>query len=133
MALMLDSDHLIALLRGVQQAHLQYRSVPADEFLAVSVITAAELYYGVAKSQDSDGGRRAVREWLDGMVIFLVTDEIAERFGDIKAYLQQRGAIIPDFDILIGATTLVHDCTLVTHNTRHFARIPGLHLVDWLA
>ena len=36
-------------------------------------------------------------------------------------------------DLMIASTALVHDLTLVTHNTSHFARIPGLRLADWLA
>jgi len=49
-----------------------------------------------------------------------------ERFAEICAYLRRRGELISDFDILIGATAVFHDLTVLTYNTRHFTRIPDL-------
>ena len=51
-----------------------------------------------------------------------------ERSADIRSLLRRRGELISDFDILIGATTLHHDVTLLAYNTRHFRRIPDLKL-----
>ena len=42
------------------------------------------------------------------------------------------GAVLDKMDLFIAATALANDCTLVTHNTRYFARIPGLRLEDWV-
>ncbi|MER3559173.1 MAG: hypothetical protein C4336_06790 [Armatimonadota bacterium] len=50
------------------------------------------------------------------------------RFAEIRAHLRRRGELIPDFDLLIGATALVHDLTVLTFNLRHFQRIPELKL-----
>ena len=52
---------------------------------------------------------------------------------EIYADLRQRGMLIEDADILMAAIALVNDLTLVTNNTSHFSRIPGLQLEDWLA
>ena len=51
-----------------------------------------------------------------------------ERFGVVRGDLQRRGQTIGDPDILIAATALHHDLTLLTRNLRHFTRIPGLML-----
>jgi tRNA(fMet)-specific endonuclease VapC len=51
-----------------------------------------------------------------------------ERFGEIRAMLRRRGEIISDFDILIGATALHYNLTLLIYNTQHFKRIPHLKL-----
>jgi tRNA(fMet)-specific endonuclease VapC len=51
-----------------------------------------------------------------------------KRFGQIRGQLRQTGQLISDFDILIAATALHYDLTLLTHNTRHFSRIPTLKL-----
>jgi tRNA(fMet)-specific endonuclease VapC len=40
--------------------------------------------------------------------------------------------MIADFDLAIAATALAHGLTMVTHNTRHFNRVPGLVLDDWI-
>jgi tRNA(fMet)-specific endonuclease VapC len=57
--------------------------------------------------------------------------DAADRYGEIAARLQQTGQPIGVMDTLIAAHALVTDLILVTHNTRHFERIPGLKLEDW--
>lgn len=60
-------------------------------------------------------------------------DEVcAEAFGKIQGTLQSTGIRFNPFDLLIGATAVAHNLTLVTHNTKHFQHIPGLRLEDWL-
>ena len=51
-----------------------------------------------------------------------------EIFARIRAALRRRGQMISDFDILIASTALQYELTLLTRNTRHFARIPNLRL-----
>jgi len=55
---------------------------------------------------------------------------ILERFGVLRGDLSRRGLTIGDFDLLIAATALHHDLTLVTRNRRHFSRIPSLRLYE---
>ncbi|NJM10507.1 MAG: type II toxin-antitoxin system VapC family toxin [Synechococcaceae cyanobacterium SM1_2_3] len=55
----------------------------------------------------------------------------AERYAELRANLQRKGQIIGGHDMQIAAIALVHGLILVTHNTREFARIPGLQLEDW--
>lgn len=62
-----------------------------------------------------------------------LTLDAARRFGAIKYRLESAGTRLADADLLIGATCLAYRATLVTHNQRHFNRIPGLVLEDWLA
>ena len=52
-------------------------------------------------------------------------------YGKLKAELEQKGLRLDDFDLLIGATSIVNKMTMVTSNTRHFERIPGIRLEDW--
>ncbi len=51
-----------------------------------------------------------------------------ERFAETRAFLRRRGELISDFDILLGATALHHDLTVLTFNVRHLQRIPDLKL-----
>ena len=51
-----------------------------------------------------------------------------ERFAEIRALLRRRGEIISDFDIIIGATALHYDLTVLTFNLRHLQRIPELRV-----
>ena len=57
---------------------------------------------------------------------------VAEKFGDIRAGLFDRGITVGEMDLLNGATALVHGLTMVTHNVRDYANIPGLTIDDWL-
>lgn len=54
------------------------------------------------------------------------------RAAEIYADLYQRGGLIGDADILIAATAIVEGCGLVTNNERHFERIEGLNVDNWL-
>jgi len=55
------------------------------------------------------------------------------RFGQVEATLLSRGTVVAAPDLLIAATALQHDFTVVTHNVRHFTPGPGLRVQDWLA
>jgi predicted nucleic acid-binding protein len=71
-------------------------------------------------------------DFLADVVILDVTPDVARRYGEVQAGLLDAGQPAPEMDLLIGATALVHDLTVVTHYHHHFARIPGLRLDDWL-
>jgi len=49
-----------------------------------------------------------------------------ERFAEIRSLLRRQGQLIADFDLLIAATALYYDLTLLTYNVRHFEQIPDL-------
>jgi tRNA(fMet)-specific endonuclease VapC len=57
----------------------------------------------------------------------------ANEFGQVRAELLRAGISVSRLDLLIGSVALVHNLTLVTHNTADFRNIPGLRLEDWLA
>jgi tRNA(fMet)-specific endonuclease VapC len=56
----------------------------------------------------------------------------ARLFGDAKAALRQAGALVEDADLWIASIALAHRAVVVTGNRRHFDRIPGLQVEDWL-
>ena len=49
-------------------------------------------------------------------------DDIAPRYGEVRAYLDARGTPIGPYDLMIASLALVHDLTVVTHNTGEFSR-----------
>lgn len=57
----------------------------------------------------------------------------ARHFGTVRASLSRQGQMIGPYDLQIAAIALANDLTLVTHNTREFARVPDLRLEDWEA
>jgi tRNA(fMet)-specific endonuclease VapC len=100
--------------------------------VAISAITLAETRFGLALLPPDDKRRRTVDLLLNEFLVFSWTREAADRYGEIAAHLQQTGQAIGVMDTQIAAHTLVLDLSLVTHNTRHFERVPGLKLQDWM-
>ena len=101
--------------------------------VAISAITRAEAQFGLALLQPDDKRRRTVDLLLNEFPVLPWTLEAADRYGDIAAHLQQTGQPIGVMDTQIAAHAVVLGLSLVTHNTRHFKRVPGLRLADWMA
>lgn len=100
--------------------------------LAISAITLAELYVGAYKSNRLDENLALIATLTDKLKVLPLTDETLRRFAEVKIRLQRSGTPLEDFDLFIAATALAEGRILVTHNTRHFQRIAGLSLEDWL-
>ncbi len=130
--ILLDTDVCVAYLRGVPGVVTHLHS-HLDEDIGVSFMTAAELFYGAAKAERSDEATTEVEEFLSLVEIAHSDMAVLRAFGQAKAILERAGLPIPDADILIASTALCRNATLATGNLRHFSRIPGLRLLNWLA
>jgi tRNA(fMet)-specific endonuclease VapC len=75
---------------------------------------------------------RIENELLPDVFVLDFERACAIEFGRLRGDLLRRGIAVSRSDLLIAATAIVHDLTLVSHNTRDFKRIPGLMLDDWL-
>jgi len=99
--------------------------------MALSAVTLMELYYGAYKSRKVRANLARIRAIEETFEIISVGPEIAETFGDLKAGLEREGLPLDDFDLILAATALCYNLTLVTNNVRHFGRIEGLKLENW--
>jgi predicted nucleic acid-binding protein len=108
------------------------RAVPARD-LSTSSVCVAELRYGAVRHPS--GARlweRIASEILSSVRVLAVGEAEAIRAGDLLAILESRGLPVGIEDVLIGATALVGNLTVVTRNVRHFERMPGLGVESWL-
>jgi tRNA(fMet)-specific endonuclease VapC len=128
--ILLDTDICIALLRGNRR--VIERRQQSSRPVAIAAMTAAELFYGAEKSSRPVENRLLVEEFLLTVPTLHTTLPVVREFGRLKASLERTGQRLADADLLIGATALCLCDRLVTGNTRHYDRIPGLRLVDWL-
>lgn len=126
----LNTDTCIELLRGNQRV-IERRSAVRDLVLT-TWITTSELYFGAARSSAPEENSALVEEFLSTIDVVEYDRTAAKTFGHIKALLAFRGESLPDADLLIAAITLAHGATLVTGNTAHFERIPGVRLENWI-
>ena len=99
---------------------------------AVSVITRAELRYGQAAMVTEDKRRPLIDGFLLRVPNLPWTAAAADHFGALKSRLKHEGTPIGEMDTQIGAHAVAEGLILVTHNTRHFERIPDLKLEDWM-
>jgi len=131
---LLDSNILSDLLKNPQGKVAQkIFSLPAAErnSLATSIIMAAELRYGVAKSGSSILATR-VDQLLDALEILPLEPEADRHYGRIRSELEKAGTLIGGNDLLIAAHALAVDAVLVTDNVREFKRVKGLQVENWL-
>ena len=99
--------------------------------IGVCSVVAAELAYGVAKS-GSTRNRQALEMFLAPLVILPFDEAALWVYGDLRAELERRGTPIGSLDTMIAAHAISQHSTLVTNNTREFARVPGLALENWV-
>ena len=131
MIYLLDTNAAIALLKEHPQMLTHVRRVGRSA-LRVCAPVEAELWFGVAKSARQEQNRTRLLTLLEWLPSLPFAGQATKHFGDIRALLASLGTPIGPYDLQIAALALAHDLTVVTHNTREFARVPGLKLEDWL-
>jgi predicted nucleic acid-binding protein len=120
--------------RGETVAQLlnQIVATADNQEAALSSIGLTELVHGIYRARsDVVRTRRAmfIQELLDDVEVYPYTKDIALLAGKIDGEQQERGATIPFSDLLIGATALFHDYSVLTVNVRHFWLVPGLRVM----
>ena len=125
---LVDTDWIIDALHG-QAAAIQTLESLAPRGLTVSVISYGELYQGVYYARDPVRSLEGLRSFLDGKDLLPVTGTIMETFGILRGGLSRKiRQQVGELDLLIAATALAHDLTLLTRNLRDFQLIPDLKL-----
>ena len=131
MSFLLDTDHLSAHLR--RPSGLAHRFFQRSGRLYTPTIALAELYVWAYQRNDPSVALASIDKMLLHEVsVVHYDDDFAKEFGRVRVELRRQGVEIPSMDLLIASVALVHDLTLVTHNTADFQRIPGLRIDDWL-
>ena len=130
---LLDTNIVSYFVKGVSH-DLTARTARGfeEQNIAISVVTRAELRFGVEMMDAKDKRRARIALLLDDVPSLPWTIEAADLFGEIEAQLKRAGTPIGELDTQIAAHALAEGLVLVTHNTRHFDRIAGLKLEDWM-
>ena len=101
-----------------------------DIFVPISIITYGEIYEGIQFGRDPQKTTDVFQRFLRSVVILPPTQLVMRHFARIRGELRRTGKIIGDFDILIAATAIQHNLTLVTRNVKDYQRIPNLKLYN---
>jgi predicted nucleic acid-binding protein len=127
MTYLLDTDYIVDYLVGRRDA-ITFLSSLIPDGVGISLLTVGEIYEGIYYGRDPQKGEEGFRHFLRLVEVVPFDQPIMQQFARIRGELRRKGKIIGDCDILIAATAMQHNLTLVTRNVKDYQRIPELHL-----
>ena len=125
---MLDTNAASTLIRGQIPAEMQ--NLLMQHSACISVITEAELRFGVKRRPDATRLAKAVEIFLQDTPVLPWLSTTAQAYAELRTQMETQGIGLSAMDMLIAAHALANDCTLITAD-RAFKQVPGLHLLDW--
>src|SRR5699024_6795808 len=128
---MLDTNISSAAIRGNPQVSAKLDALPQTAW-CVSAVTVAEHIYGITKRPQATTLAKLVRAFVQVAQVLPWDQAAAEQQGELRADLESKGTPIDEYDLLIAAHTLSEQLILVSNNVKHFQRVPGLVVEDWL-
>lgn len=126
MQYLLDTTWAVEYLRG-RPAFVVAVDERRARGLALSFVTLAELFSGVARSTDAKA-EKMLRRFLRGVRLVGVDEGICRIWGEEDARLSRGGERIGDLDLFVAATALARDLTVCTQNRKHFERVRNLKI-----
>jgi tRNA(fMet)-specific endonuclease VapC len=127
---LLDTDTVSFALRGVGNVAVTILSKRPSE-IAISSLTLGELRFG-AEKRKSRKLHKLVDVFAETVEVLPFDASAANHFGKLCALLERRGTPIGAIDTMIASHAQALDRVLVSNNGKHFARVPGLQLENWL-
>jgi len=127
---LLDTNTASYVLRGNRPHVREHLLSRAMEEVGISVVTEAELRFGVARIPSRGRLAVAVEEFLLRVEIVAWDSEAAKTYAQLRADLESRGEPMGNLDMMIAAQALSSRAVLVTSD-RVFRRVKGIQLEDW--
>ena len=128
---MLDTDTCSYIMKRSHPTVLKHlQAVPVSD-VCMSVISKAELLYGVEVSPRRAQDAAALAAFLPYVEAMDFADAAALHYAEIRAHLKKRGTLIGANDLFIAAHARALGLTLVTNNTVEFERVSKLKLENW--
>jgi tRNA(fMet)-specific endonuclease VapC len=128
---MLDTDTCSYIMKRSNQAVLKRLQQLAVSDVCISVISKAELMYGVELSPRRPQDEMALNAFLRHVEVLEFPDGAALHYAQIRADLKVRGEMIGANDLFIAAHALSLGLTVVTNSTREFGRVRDLVVENW--
>ncbi len=128
---MLDTDTSSYIMKRSNDSVLRKLRNVAVSDVCISVITKAELLYGIEISPRRQQDEAALSAFLSYVEVLDFPDEPSFHYARIRAQLKSQGAMIGANDLLIAAHARSLGLTLITNNTREFRRVQNLAMENW--
>ncbi len=130
MTYLLDTNICIYIINDKPHHVLERFQFEDPGNVGLSSVSAAELAYGVANS-GSTKNQRALEMFMSALTILPLDEQAIWEYGRIRCELERIGQPIGGLDTMIAAHLISPKATLVTNNTKEFARVRGLRLENW--
>ena len=128
---MLDTDMCSYIIKEHPESVRQRFQKLAMEQLCISVVTYAELIYGVERSSSKRINRPVIEDFVRHLDVMSWDNEAANQYGVIRAELEAAGTLIGAMDMMIAAHAKSIKAVLVTNNQKHFTKVKGLKIDNW--
>jgi len=127
---LLDTNTASYVIKGnFPRVRERLLKVPMAE-VGISVVTEAELRFGVARRPEATTLKRVVEEFLLRVDVLLWDSEAAQHYALIRAALEKDGSPMGNLELMIAAQAVAAGVVLVTHD-HGFRRVKGLKVEDW--
>lgn len=127
---LLDTDIVVFFLRGKKEITERLSSLDPNQ-IYISEVTEAELEYGNYCSGRYDENREMLDRFLSCIHVIPFSEAIS-LYAKERFRLNSLGMGIEDFDLLIGCTSVAKGLVMVTNNERHYSRIEGIEIDNWI-
>ena len=128
---LLDTNVCVQYLRGKNVLVRQRLAARPTLEVRLCSVVLSELYVGMLRSAQPAKNRAEVDQFAAPFASLPFDDAAADVYARIRHHLESQGTLIGPYDLQIAAIALANGCTVVTHNTTEFGRVPGLILTDW--
>jgi tRNA(fMet)-specific endonuclease VapC len=129
---LLDTSIVSHLVRAPQGIIRDRIAEVGEDTVCLSIVVAAELRLAAAKRK-SRRLEQQIEAILSALPVLPLEAPVDVHYAEIRAELETAGRLIGPNDLIIAAHARALGLTLVTHNAAEFARVPDLHVEDWLA
>jgi len=127
---LLDTNTASYVIKGnFPRVRARLLKVPMAD-VGISVVTEAELRFGVARRPEATTLKSVVEEFLLRVEILPWNSEAARHYARIRAILEKEGEPMGNLDLMIAAQAAAAEVVLVTHD-HVFRRVKGLRVEDW--
>lgn len=128
---LLDTNICVYFLKGQFNLDTEIEKAGAENCY-ISEVTIAEFKFGAENSENKEKNRKTVGEFVSKFTIIPIFTSL-DIYAKEKARLRKKGLPLDDFDLLIGATAITNDLTLVSRNISDFERLEGIKIENWVS
>ncbi len=128
---LLDTNVCVHLLNGRHSQIIENFKKHSPSKLVICSVVKAELFFGARNSKKVEANLQLLTQFFEPLNSVAFGDNAAAEYGAIRADLTSQGKIIGSNDLLIAAIAKANNLVLVTNNSKEFARVTGLRMVDW--